>query len=387
MDDGLRCRKRKQVPSDGRPRIESDDLLVEILSRLPVRSLVRFRCVCKSWRALISDSHLVMKHLSCSVSGVKSSGCCSRLIFSTVPLQSLDYAALNDAVGPVARSELCLPGPLGCMRIVGSCNGLVCLEGNRGCVVLWNPSTRETRVLPVLNILHLGIMFYGFGYDSTIDDYKVILGLKSVAASTTTVAIFTLKTGLWRAVHAGGYVKLNGQGCLINGALHWVEMKWAETVVIHPVLSSRIMSFGLAEETFQELMPLSYLTKDQIYTSARIGNTGNCLFVYLYSDNAITIWVMKEYRVMDSWTKVIHVPEVSLSRFPPRLGPLAFLNPICILENSEVLMNFNGLDLVLYNPNERAFRNALETPAYLAHEPAMYVESLVSPITGKGTIS
>ncbi|PUZ72519.1 LOW QUALITY PROTEIN: hypothetical protein GQ55_2G400100 [Panicum hallii var. hallii] len=32
-----------------------DDLVVEILSRLPARSLCRFKCVSRSWRALISD--------------------------------------------------------------------------------------------------------------------------------------------------------------------------------------------------------------------------------------------------------------------------------------------------------------------------------------------
>ena len=32
-----------------------DDLVVEILSRLPAKSLCRFRCVSKSWRALMSN--------------------------------------------------------------------------------------------------------------------------------------------------------------------------------------------------------------------------------------------------------------------------------------------------------------------------------------------
>lgn len=35
----------------------ADELIVEILLRLPIRSLCRFRCVSKSWRALISHRH------------------------------------------------------------------------------------------------------------------------------------------------------------------------------------------------------------------------------------------------------------------------------------------------------------------------------------------
>ena len=32
----------------------TDDLIVEILSRLPVKSICRFKCVSRHWRALIS---------------------------------------------------------------------------------------------------------------------------------------------------------------------------------------------------------------------------------------------------------------------------------------------------------------------------------------------
>lgn len=58
-------------------------------------------------------------------------------------------------------------------------------------------------------------------YDSTIDDYKVIFGFKCKRNGTlaTTVVIFTLKTGSWRTF-VGPDVNLNGQGCLMNGALH-----------------------------------------------------------------------------------------------------------------------------------------------------------------------
>ncbi|XP_022722819.1 putative F-box protein At1g47790 [Durio zibethinus] len=45
------------------PAIFPLEIIVEILSNLPVESLLRFRCVHKSWKSLITDPFFVKKHL------------------------------------------------------------------------------------------------------------------------------------------------------------------------------------------------------------------------------------------------------------------------------------------------------------------------------------
>ncbi|RHN40756.1 putative F-box domain-containing protein [Medicago truncatula] len=42
------------------------DLIPEILSRLPVKFLLQFRCVCKSLNSLISDHKFANKHIRVS---------------------------------------------------------------------------------------------------------------------------------------------------------------------------------------------------------------------------------------------------------------------------------------------------------------------------------
>ncbi|KAK6772723.1 hypothetical protein RDI58_027961 [Solanum bulbocastanum] len=50
---------------DGAMGIHFDkEIITEILSRLPVRSIFRFKCVLKSWMALISEPCFMMKHLN-----------------------------------------------------------------------------------------------------------------------------------------------------------------------------------------------------------------------------------------------------------------------------------------------------------------------------------
>ncbi|GMI79437.1 hypothetical protein HRI_001613000 [Hibiscus trionum] len=43
-------------------------LIPEILNRLPVKSLLRFRSVCKSWNSLISHPSFISAHLQASLS-------------------------------------------------------------------------------------------------------------------------------------------------------------------------------------------------------------------------------------------------------------------------------------------------------------------------------
>ena len=46
------------------PRLLPDKLIVEIISWLPVKYLIQFRCVSKFYKTLISDVYFIQKHLN-----------------------------------------------------------------------------------------------------------------------------------------------------------------------------------------------------------------------------------------------------------------------------------------------------------------------------------
>ncbi|CAL9013462.1 unnamed protein product [Prunus brigantina] len=359
----------------------NNDVLVEILSRLPSKSLLRLQCVCKSWRALISDSHFVMKHLihaeaTCSINNSLT------LFLSSTRLYSIVSIGLDKDHVHVANRELDLPVKIPDIlitRIVGSCNGLICLQVNCTNIVIWNPCTGHSKLLPKPYYLLSGFLFFGFGYDSTTDDYKVIRGSRTALSKETLVEVFSLRTNSWwrRSNKDHGYVCLNGKGCFFNGALYWVELQWAGGP--RPI-GSRILSFDLAEEKFQETVSLPYLGKEENYVFAGIGVSRNSLFVYsdpMGSD--LRIWVMKEYRVRESWAEPI---EIYLGQILQDEVDESFLRPLCILESGEVLLDYNRNILVLYNPKGKTFRSiAIGTQS----DVAMYMETLISPATGRGS--
>lgn len=120
-------------------------------------------------------------------------------------------------------------------------------------------------------------------------------------------------------IEKNSFIRLVGQGCLSNGALHWIELDDSR---------SRIISFDLALEKFQEILSLSsfvdkeFLDHIPFYeTFVGIGSTiESSLLVYFYVPNhtsytTLTIWVMNEYGVKASWTKLVHISlKINLSR-------------------------------------------------------------------------
>ncbi|KAK9911037.1 hypothetical protein M0R45_034963 [Rubus argutus] len=285
---------------------DHEGILDEILARLPVKSLMRFRCVCKSWRALISQPYFATKHFNYAGRGITEN--CSRLLMSTSPFESIDYEALKDlsdgdAHLAIKKLDFQVMFPDSSVKTtVGSCNGLICLEIDQEDVVLWNPCTRDYKVLPKPTI-RCTSQFYGFGYDSSTDIYKIMRGYsyRVLDYEETGVQVFSLKTGSWRTHLDPNYFDLAWRGV----------------------------------EKFQEMLPLPYHA-----CFSYIFSLGDCLGVYIsgFLDSKLTgfrIWMMKEYGVKDSWTEVVSSENL------PEEYEYSLLTPLCILENGEVLMKMD----------------------------------------------
>ncbi|KAL6194342.1 hypothetical protein ACLB2K_035426 [Fragaria x ananassa] len=151
-----------------------EDVIVEILARLPVKTLMRFRCVCTTWRSLIGYTHFVKKHMKYDAErGVNDAD--MRLLFSMKPPSTMGLVDLKDAEldsktfrddGRVPVRELEFPVCLDFVSDivnVGSCNGIICVHFDKD-YVLWNPCTGEHNVLPKPSGLSCYPKYYGFGY-------------------------------------------------------------------------------------------------------------------------------------------------------------------------------------------------------------------------------
>ncbi|MCI01022.1 F-box/kelch-repeat protein, partial [Trifolium medium] len=201
-------------PSPSLPYL-SVELIPEILSRLPVKSLLQFRCVCKSWKSLISDPKFANKHLSLSTTHTihHISYFHKHPQTSVLKSYSLDSSVLTNTAQTQFPQTTQFPLSRNCfVYFDGSCNGILCFSevGLRYVLVrLWNPSIRKFRELPSIsephNFGHHKLMS-GFGYDPICDNYKVVFVLLAFDNYTSNyfsenkVKVHTLGTDSWKSV-------------------------------------------------------------------------------------------------------------------------------------------------------------------------------------------
>jgi len=105
------------------------ELIVQILLRLPVRSLIRFKCVCKSWFSLISHDNFANSHYE-----VTAATHTPKILF--IPSPSLETswsidleASLNDDNASASLNpNFRLPESYFVIEIVCSCRGFILLH-------------------------------------------------------------------------------------------------------------------------------------------------------------------------------------------------------------------------------------------------------------------
>ncbi|KAL5076441.1 hypothetical protein RYX36_015425, partial [Vicia faba] len=185
--------------------LSNSDASAKILSRLPVKTLVQFRCVCKSWNSLISDNKFSRKHFNLSTTRdlhvISYDEPLNRFVLKSYPLQSVftDLTTNFTQLGFPYNS----PFEHNLHYIVGSCDGILCLaDYHNSFVVLWNPSIRKFKELPPFEHPELPpAVKYGFGYDHVSHNYKVVVVYDYSTQDTTKIKVYTLTTNSsWRNI-------------------------------------------------------------------------------------------------------------------------------------------------------------------------------------------
>ncbi|OWM73327.1 F-box/kelch-repeat protein At3g06240-like [Punica granatum] len=354
------------------------EVLADILSRLPVKSLMCLKSVCRSWRSLVGDPHFVAEYLARSGS--------NRFLlanyYSDLHGQYLISLLSCETLEVIGRVEIPHPIRSGYFRVVGSINGIVCLvsdlPGYR--VSLLNPATRESRLLADPSIplevprtsVYRGV-YYGFGYHRGIDDYKLVRIIATIDSGSKLhygyrAKVFSLKDGLWKEIPAPNCdIVYKLDGTVAEGVVHWIACGGRHEG------SEVVLSFDLGNDKFERQCLPDLGEDDGDCKRLTVFEESLRLVVYsrLRGDRCLVIWVRNSRASQDVWTR--------LARIEPTFGTH---RPVGWGARGEFLMENNYGKLVVYEVNNQNIQNkrvdAEKIPCYFDFHP--YVESVV-PLT------
>ncbi|XP_057439578.1 F-box/kelch-repeat protein At3g23880-like [Lotus japonicus] len=222
------------------------ELLMEILSWLSVKNLMRLRCVSKSWKSLISDDKAFTKlHLKKSPENTHVLLSFEDVVLDRSYIVSFPVGRFLDKLYSVTYENCyCLWKST---MVVGSCNGLVCLCGylcvggvQQFFVRLWNPTTHlKSEMSPTLprDISHMRTWVFdpwdkvnrGFGYDESRDTYKAVMALchsiEPEPKMETTV--YCMGDSCWRKISSSPSSSVLLQqfdGQFVGGCVNWLAL-------------------------------------------------------------------------------------------------------------------------------------------------------------------
>lgn len=358
-----------------------EEIVLRILSKLPVKSLLRFRCVSNRWRFLISDPSFTLSTPRHQIVVMP------RINWTVSPFHMIDDE------GSVV--EIPKPNPLMsrfcCLSIEGSCNGLLLL-GAQGDFFLWNPSTGSCS--QVLSrqwsssynwTTNLWLCYdssadeykaFGVFYDFYVDDYRgIVVSLSPYDANDGVRIVGSCNKEEWIEIRFPYSKERVKSGPTVNGRLHMLVTDSIDEEDAEYLRPNLIVCLDPRRNEILKVPMPEHDEKRESILVLGLRVLDGCLSLVLWRNDHIQsreveVLAMKKYGDKSSWTRLFIISDVI------HLHPSVYVAPLCITRNGVVLLSVDDT-ILAFNPMENSHWNPIGSNCVGA---AMFVESLASPM-------
>uniref|UniRef100_A0A5B7AAV4 F-box associated beta-propeller type 1 domain-containing protein n=1 Tax=Davidia involucrata TaxID=16924 RepID=A0A5B7AAV4_DAVIN len=176
-------------------------------------------------------------------------------------------------------------------------------------IILWNPTIKKwvTLPLPRFECPDEYSQVLGFGYDPKTNDYKVVRLAYLNWEDSPKVELYSFRKGYWGSISSPlpppDAIRYLSYPAFVNGAVNWLASE-------ERMYCQLILSFSMEDELFCEIkLPESLV--EEFMPDMCIDVFGESLALFHYdirtTIEVCTIWVMKEYKVVESWTKLFNI--------------------------------------------------------------------------------
>ncbi|XP_074267449.1 F-box protein CPR1-like [Silene latifolia] len=273
-----------------------DDLIMDILSRLPVKTLLRFKSASKSLLNLIIRSEFVKLHLCRSQ--IRNSSTIllhsSEAFLAAFDFDQLQCPPVRLDTHPDVIQYNYLPW------LISTCNGVVCYKNNKE-YVLYNQATRAYKKVPIqvirLGSSHVTLCQEVFAYDCISDDFKIFSFInyfneKDQPGSET--YMYSFKDNSWSTIKSPPQDHRSHISCtrIANNFLYWKNNNYDSK-------NTRVMRLDLSSHNYEEI---SLPIRVKGLWNIRLGVLNGRLHI-MDQEFDLNIWMLKED---NCWTRVFH---------------------------------------------------------------------------------
>nr|KAJ0220739.1 hypothetical protein LSAT_V11C200054710 [Lactuca sativa] len=363
-----------------------------ILKRLPIKSLIQFRSVSRTWKSLIDSSEFIAAH---SISHTQPQ---HLFVWYTDTQEDKYVSFVDDDSFPQHRFVPSLPLSIRLPKIVGSSYGLLCFQGykffsssyRKRMAIILNPSIRKSIAIPLPDMLYTNHkIVLGFGVCPVTIDTKVIQitqmrwswgsEMKSEIGNFWEVMVYKLSSGKFTSLSSNLpsiSIHIIGRQVVIDRYIYWCAV---DCTTVDSVLKTRnlIMSFDLTNESFEvidlpdriAILHLSQFSVSKLRESlVLLEYSKDGYDIFNEEQLCCTLW-MVEHGVEISFTKLFSIEAPGdLMRavgFRRKGGPIMEVQDY-IFESTE--------ELVVYEPNSEQSNHLISGSSFIVNS---YIETLV----------
>ncbi|OMO85405.1 hypothetical protein COLO4_21637 [Corchorus olitorius] len=395
-----------------------EEICMDILERLPVKSLYRFKAVCKPWKSLVSSPSFIDRQYDRSAANCSKLAVVEERCSKSKKCSILLHTLNSNPKSPVETTTTELPTNQDNYYWSCWCRGLLLVKvisiGSAYDLLLWNPSTNECKEVPKPVPYSSMVGEFAIGYDFTIRSHKIVTICRGVPSCFNyQIAVYTCKINSWTFYQSGDFLGIGmafiNPITLNNGAPHWLvkhyndDEHWRvndddDNVNVNVndgdddinYDSDDFKSFYYTIEYFDfttnELMvvpqPDEYAYRAYGLVHPDLYDMEGLLCIGYYTERGaivkdVEIWVMIEYGVKESWSRLmkfdVFIDNLNIYRFP-----LCFTKNDVKVSLVRVWGRKSQRCLALYNGKERRAELRIPNQLWKDVRAFAFVESLIS---------
>ncbi|KAJ0229316.1 F-box domain-containing protein [Hirschfeldia incana] len=328
------------------------DIMVEILKKLPAKSLVRFRSVSKQWSTIIGSRRdfiesIVVRHPPPKLPIFIFHHCVPEAFFTVSPVFS---PTTTDNVVTIPRSSDSSSFHYQYSR------GLICCSSSESHqVTIYNPTTRQVFSLPEIQApTRSGLSSCFFGYDPITNQYKVLSIIPNCDEQKQTYHVFTLGCQQsWRKVKGiDDDTYPNDYSVCIDGTIYYSAYRNSgETLLLSFDIRSERFDRILVPEALSEAMLITFIDHQSLVN--HLGKLG-CI-CRNHSDTSI--WIMDDPEKQEWSRTILCLPNYPLDLFGGDVDTFTGATPAGEIYATQCKYYFDkSLYVYYYDMNQNSFR-------------------------------